>query len=103
MGGRTSFPSLIGVPVNRLQRLHDAGVSIWLDTIRRTLITSGEFGRLVDEDAVTGVTSNPTIFEKAIAGSTDYDAAVLELPADDVTAPMESFFAPGLEDIRLAR
>lgn len=49
------------------------GQSIWLDYIRRSLITSGELGRLVKEDGVSGVTSNPTIFEKAIAGSSDYD------------------------------
>jgi len=64
--------------MNRLQELHEAGVSIWLDVIRRGLLTSGEFARLIAEDAVTGVTSNPTIFEKAIAGSTDYDAAIRE-------------------------
>src|SRR2546426_4722098 len=102
MGGRTSFPSLTGVPVNRLQRLHEAGVSIWLDTIRRSLITSGEFQRLVSEDALTGVTSNPTIFEKAISGSTDYDQAIRSLLADEVTDPKELFFALGLEDIRMA-
>ena len=88
--------------MNRLQELHEAGVSIWLDVIRRGLLTSGEFARLIAEDAVTGVTSNPTIFEKAIAGSTDYDAAIREALAGGVEDVMELFFALGLEDIRQA-
>src|SRR5438477_12763781 len=64
---------------NPLQRLADFGQSVWLDNIRRGLITSGELRRMIDEDAVVGVTANPTIFEKAIAGSTDYDTAIEEL------------------------
>ena len=62
-----------GDVVNRLQRLHDAGVSIWLDTLSRDLLESGEFAALVDDFAVTGATSNPTIFAKAITGSDRYD------------------------------
>jgi len=57
---------------NPLQSLQDYGQSVWLDYIRRSLITSGELQRLLDEDGLRGVTSNPSIFEKAIAGSTDY-------------------------------
>jgi transaldolase / glucose-6-phosphate isomerase len=56
-------------PLLELQRL---GQSVWLDYIRRSLITSGELRRSIDEDGLRGVTSNPAIFEKAIAGSTDY-------------------------------
>ena len=56
-----------------LQRLHDAGVSIWLDTLSRDLLESGEFARLVGSYSVTGATSNPTIFAKAITGSDSYD------------------------------
>ena len=52
--------------MNSLKQLQDCGQSIWLDYIRRDLITSGEFQRLVEEDGVHGVTSNPTIFDKAI-------------------------------------
>src|SRR5216117_2829099 len=88
--------------MNRMQQLHDAGVSIWLDVIRRSLLTSGQFERMIREDALTGVTSNPTIFEKAISGSTDYDEPIRELLADDVTAPLDLFFALALEDIRMA-
>jgi transaldolase/glucose-6-phosphate isomerase len=58
--------------VNPLQELLKYGQSVWLDYIRRNLITSGELKRLIDEDGLRGMTSNPSIFEKAIAGSTDY-------------------------------
>src|SRR5258706_543263 len=64
---------------NRLKDLARLGQSIWLDYIRRSLITSGELKRLVDEDGLGGVTSNPAIFEKAITGSTDYTDVLAEL------------------------
>ncbi|HXY52340.1 MAG TPA: bifunctional transaldolase/phosoglucose isomerase [Terriglobales bacterium] len=57
---------------NPLKDLQKFGQSIWLDYIRRNLITSGELQRLIDEDGLRGITSNPSIFEKAIAGSNDY-------------------------------
>lgn len=57
---------------NPLQRLQEFGQSVWLDYIRRSLITSGELERMVNEDGLQGVTSNPAIFEKAIVGSADY-------------------------------
>src|SRR5436190_607809 len=57
---------------NPLKDLLNFGQSVWLDYIRRDLITSGELKRLIDEDGLRGMTSNPAIFEKAIAGSTDY-------------------------------
>lgn len=63
-------------PTSPLKELQKAGQSIWLDYIRRSLITSGELKRLVEEDGLRGVTSNPTILEKAIDGSTDYDEAL---------------------------
>jgi len=65
--------------MNPLMELAKYGQSVWLDYIRRNLITSGELKRLVDEDGLGGVTSNPAIFEKAITGSTDYADALLEL------------------------
>src|SRR5215471_2347969 len=58
--------------VNPLKQLQSFGQSIWLDYIRRNLLTSGELQRLIDEDGLRGMTSNPAIFEKAIVGSTDY-------------------------------
>ncbi len=64
---------------NPLQRLVDMGQSVWLDNIRRGWIISGEMQRMIDEDGVVGVTANPTIFEKAISGSKDYDTAIEEL------------------------
>ena len=88
--------------MNPLQELHSAGVSIWLDTIRRNLLTTGELGRLIAEDAVTGVTSNPTIFEKAISGSTDYDEALRELLSRGVEDPRQLFFSLALDDIQMA-
>lgn len=59
--------------MNPLKELLRRGQSIWLDYIQGGLIQSGELQRLVEENKVRGVTSNPTIFEKAIAGSSDYD------------------------------
>jgi len=64
---------------NPLQSLQDHGQSIWLDYLRRSLITSGELKRLIEEDGLRGLTSNPSIFEKAIAGSSDY-RDILEAP-----------------------
>ena len=58
--------------LNPVASLTQFGQSVWLDFIRRSLIAGGELKRLVDEDALGGVTSNPAIFEKAIDGSNDY-------------------------------
>lgn len=63
----------------RLARLTELGTSIWLDQIRRGLIHDGDLQRLVDEDCLRGVTSNPAIFEKAILGSDEYDAQLQQL------------------------
>lgn len=59
-------------PSNPLRELQDYGQSVWLDYIRRSLLTSRELQDLLDDDGLRGVTSNPAIFEKAIAGSSDY-------------------------------
>jgi transaldolase / glucose-6-phosphate isomerase len=66
----------ISKETNPLRSLASFGQSVWLDYIRRSLITSGELKRLVVEDGLRGVTSNPAIFEKAIVGSTDYQAVI---------------------------
>lgn len=58
------------------QRLHDAGQSLWLDNITRDLLTSGTLKRYIDEWSVTGLTSNPTIFDQAVKGSASYDDAI---------------------------
>ncbi len=64
--------------MNPLVQLREYGQSPWYDYIRRGLMTSGELERLIKQDGLMGMTSNPAIFEKAIAGSTDYDQAILE-------------------------
>jgi transaldolase/glucose-6-phosphate isomerase len=87
---------------SRLHAVYELGQSVWYDNIRRGLITSGDFQRLIDDDAVVGVTSNPTIFEKAIAGSADYDDALRALVKQGVTDPRRAFFALAIEDIQMA-
>src|SRR4051794_30163754 len=87
--------------MNRLQQLQEAGVSIWLDTLSRDLLDSGDFQRLV-ERGVSGATSNPTIFAKAITGSDAYDDQLREAYARDVHDTKELFFTLGLDDIRAA-
>jgi transaldolase len=64
---------------NPLRQLENFGQSVWLDYIRRDLLLSPEFRRLIEEDGLKGMTSNPTIFEKAIGGSNDYDEQFAEL------------------------
>jgi transaldolase len=85
--------------MNRLEQLQAAGVSIWLDTLSRELLDSGAFAALIADSAVTGATSNPTIFAKAITGSDRYDD---QLRAASVRDPQELFFELALEDVRRA-
>ena len=88
--------------MNRLQALHDAGVSIWLDTLSRELLDSGDFARLIADFAVTGATSNPTMFAKAITSSDRYDDQLRALVASGVRDPQELFFELALDDVRRA-
>ena len=89
--------------MNPLKQLSEQGQSIWLDYIRRNLITGGGLKRLVEEDGIRGVTSNPTIFDKAISGSTDYDDALRALLAADQQAPAGKLYEPlVIEDIQMA-
>jgi transaldolase len=88
--------------MNRLEALHDAGVSIWLDNLSRELLDSGAFAALIGEHAVTGATSNPTIFAKAITGSDRYDDQLHDLVASGVDDPQELFFQLALDDVRRA-
>jgi transaldolase / glucose-6-phosphate isomerase len=85
---------------NPLRELSEFGQSVWLDYIRRSLITSGELKRLVAEDGLRGVTSNPSIFEKAIAGSTDYEAVIgsKESAALDAKALYEKIAVKDVQD-----
>src|ERR1700722_4386620 len=85
---------------SRLGALHAAGQSVWIDLLSRGFVASGELKRMVDEDSVTGLTSNPTIFQKAIAGG-DYDAAVVA-SLSQTSDPREIFFELAIEDVRAA-
>ncbi len=83
---------------NRLQRLHDAGQSIWLDFIDRSILRNGELARRIREDALTGMTSNPTIFEKALAEGTAYDDQLRGATAGSTA--MELFELVETSDVR---
>src|SRR5215475_13183746 len=84
---------------NPLKLLQKFGQSVWLDYIRRNLITSGELQRLIDEDGLRGRTSNPSIFEKAITGSTDYADFLDQLRSQNLSAG-EIFECIAVRDIQ---
>jgi transaldolase len=88
--------------MNHLRSLHDAGVSIWLDTLSRELLDSGDFARYVTDFAVTGATTNPTIFAKAITGSDRYDDQLRAALASGTSDPRELFFELALTDVARA-
>jgi transaldolase len=67
--------------VRPTQRLHDLGQSLWLDNITRELLTSGTLRRYIDEFSITGLTSNPTIFDHPIRTNGAYDAAIRQMVA----------------------
>jgi len=87
--------------MNATQRLHDLGQSLWLDNITRDLLNSGTLQRYVDEWSVTGLTSNPTIFDHALKNSSAYDASILE-KLDEGKSGESLFFDLALEDITRA-
>jgi len=86
--------------VNPIVLTQQLGQSIWSDYIRRGLFHSGELQKMIDT-GITGITSNPTIFERAIVGSTDYDEALLSLSHDSLS-PNDVYEKLAIEDIRLA-
>src|ERR1041385_7775844 len=86
---------------NPLIRLQQLGQSPWHDNIRRQLLTSGTLKKMVDDGDITGLTSNPTIFEQAIGNSTDYDQDVNRLAREGKTAE-QIFDALAIDDIRYA-
>jgi transaldolase/glucose-6-phosphate isomerase len=86
---------------NPLRALQTYGQSVWLDYIRRHLITSGELERLIREDGLRGVTSNPSIFEKAITGSSDY-MALLDAPESRTMSAMPLYERLAIEDVQRA-
>src|SRR5437762_12283824 len=83
---------------NPLAELAKVGQSVWYDQMERRLVTSGELQRMIDEDDMRGLTSNPTIFEKAISGSDDYDAQLRGLAAQNKSRE-EIYDAITIEDI----
>jgi transaldolase / glucose-6-phosphate isomerase len=97
MSTTSSRPSAIQNPVTALRQY---GQSVWLDFIRRSLIAGGELQRLVDEDALGGVTSNPAIFEKAIDGSNDYASAIEEISKDPSLEPKAVYEMLAVKDIQ---
>lgn len=84
----------------RLAQLTAAGVSIWLDQIRRSLVEGGELARMVREESLRGVTANPSIFEKAILGSDDYDDDLREMARENLE-PMEIYERLAIRDVQL--
>jgi transaldolase / glucose-6-phosphate isomerase len=93
----TTSTSLIVSPLSDLEAL---GQSVWLDNMRRALLTSGELERMVREDGLSGLTSNPSIFEKAIVGSTDYDEALAELRGPSAPDAKSVYEALAIADLQ---
>src|SRR5947199_6290353 len=85
---------------NPLKALNQYGQSVWLDYIRRSLITSGELKRMIEDDGLGGVTSNPAIFEKAITGSTDYSDTLQELQKHKELDAMALYERLAIRDIQ---
>jgi transaldolase/glucose-6-phosphate isomerase len=88
--------------VNPLRLLHDQGQAVWLDFLARRFLAEGDLKKLVDEDGVTGVTSNPSIFEKAIAGSSDYDSSLKTAESGGDAGVMTLYERLAIEDIQNA-
>jgi transaldolase/glucose-6-phosphate isomerase len=88
--------------MSRIAAIHSFGQSIWLDYIRRDLLQDGGLKRLIDEDGIAGLTSNPAIFEKAIAGSHLYDVSIAGLVAAGESSPARIAEALAVQDIRTA-
>lgn len=86
---------------NRVKKIHDYGQSIWLDFIDRKIMDSGDLQKLIDEDGVRGVTSNPAIFEKAFSSSSDYDEDIAKLSKEGKSND-DIFYGVAVEDIKRA-
>jgi transaldolase len=86
---------------SRLHQLSENGVSVWMDTLSREMLETGELERLMREEAVVGVTSNPTIFQKAMAEGTWYDEQLRGVLREE-DRPFEIFFALAKQDIQAA-
>src|SRR3954469_446374 len=84
---------------SRLHELTDRGQAVWFDTLSRDLVKTGELEKMMNEDAVTGVTSNPTIFQKALSSGDAYDEDLKKL-LEETDDPSKIFFSLALQDIR---
>ena len=98
--GRRPVPQNGLAATNSVKALQGFGQSVWLDYLHRGLFASGEFERLIVDDGLRGVTSNPAIFEKAIAGGTDYLGAIQELERHPHMEPIALYEALAIRDIR---
>src|SRR5215211_7806459 len=87
------------MPESNLHKLSALGQSVWIDYLSRELLETGELERMMREDAVVGVTSNPTIFQKAIASGTAYDEQLKELLDEGETDLKELFLKLTERDI----
>lgn len=87
--------------MNRVKKIKEHGQSIWLDFLDRKVMDSGELQKYIEEDGISGLTSNPAIFEKAITGSSDYDGDLAELDKG-YDSDQDLFFAIAIKDIRRA-
>jgi transaldolase len=83
---------------NKVKKIHELGQSIWLDFIDRDIISSGKLQKLIDEDGIRGITSNPAIFEKAISSSSDYDADISKLSKEGKSNE-DIFYSVAITDI----
>lgn len=86
---------------NRVKKIHELGQSIWLDFIDRKIMDSGDMQKLITDDGVRGVTSNPAIFEKAFSSSSDYDEDIIKL-AKEGKSNDDIFYGVAVEDIKRA-
>src|SRR5215510_6046784 len=95
---RNHFANQRGDTMKATELLHNIGQSIWLDNITRDLLETGTLKKYIEELSVTGLTSNPTIFEHAIKNSRLYDEAIRDKAAKGLSGE-ETFFEIALEDI----
>jgi len=87
---------------NSLAALNDLGQCVWLDNLYRDLITSGSLMHMMNDDGITGITSNPTIFQKAISGSAAYDESMKMMLRKGITDAKELFLGLAMEDVSRA-
>ncbi len=89
--------------MNPLREVEALGQSIWLDYMRRDLITTGKLQQMIDDDGISGITSNPTIFEKAISAGSDYDSSILKILRTSPEIDSATLFEQlEVDDIRMA-